>query len=71
MLYTAHQARKVSPRVARSPIRPDRRPVVRAAPGLGQQRRFQRVPQVGNRGFRGRIDIPETSGMLAGPAPLD
>jgi len=28
---------------------------VRAAPGLGQQQRFQRVPQLGNRGFRGRI----------------
>jgi hypothetical protein len=40
--------------VASSPITPDRRLVVRAAPGLGQQR-FQRVPQVGNRGFRGRI----------------
>ncbi len=35
------------------PIRAGQRTVVRDAPGLGQQR-FQRVPPVGNRGFRGR-----------------
>ena len=48
-MCASHQVRKVSLRVASSPIRPDS---ARSC-GLDQQR-FQRVPQVGNRGFRGR-----------------
>jgi hypothetical protein len=52
------------------PIGPDRRLVVRAAPGFGQHQRFQRVPQVGNRGFRRIIAYrpdPETRLGRGGP----